>query len=193
MSGMNRQISPAGQDVGAEDVREAALRQLARHRRLLRSERDGHLLSTVMLLDYGWLWVPPGHGVLTTIGRRTGRARRKVIRAIRRGNRAYIVNLRPPALAIERPGAVAAWVSNIRANPSVRLKLGWKTYSGVAREIADPAELARARAAICESVHLVDYAESCLHLRGTPSREGIKELHRYWFDTGIPLVIELGK
>jgi deazaflavin-dependent oxidoreductase (nitroreductase family) len=185
------QMPPASRDAHADDVRAAARQEAAKHRRLLRSERDGRLLSAIMLLDYAWLWVPPGHGVLTTTGRRTGKRRRKVIRAIRRGNRVYVVNLRPPALAIERPSAVAAWVLNIRANPSVRLKLGWKTYSGLAREIVDPVELGQARAAICDSVHLVDYAEGCLHLRGAPSREAVKKLHAYWFDTGIPLVIEL--
>jgi hypothetical protein len=28
-------------------------------------------------------------------------------------------------------------------------------------------------------------------LRGLPSRAKIQELHRYWFDTGIPVVVEL--
>lgn len=36
-----------------------------------------------------------------------------------------------------------------------------------------------------------DYAECNLHLRGLPTRSKIQDLHRYWFDTGIPLVIEL--
>ena len=81
---------------------------------------------------------------------------------------------------------------NIRAEPNVHLRLGWTTHAAVAREIVDPAELERARDAICETVHLVDYGECALHLRGLPSRKKIKELHRYWFDTGIPVVVELG-
>jgi len=40
-------------------------------------------------------------------------------------------------------------------------------------------------------VHLIDYGECDLHLRGLPSRTKIKELHRYWFDTGIPIAIDL--
>jgi hypothetical protein len=51
--------------------------------------------------------------------------------------------------------------------------------------------LERARQAICETVNLSDYGECALHLRGRPTREKIKELHRYWFDTGIPIVVEL--
>jgi hypothetical protein len=38
---------------------------------------------------------------------------------------------------------------------------------------------------------LNDYGECSLHLRGLPTRAKIKDLHRYWFDTGIPLVIDL--
>ena len=102
-----------------------------------------------------------------------------------------MVQLCPPALAIERPTVVSAWLWNIRANPSVRLRLGWRTHTGIAREIHDPAELQQAREAICETVHWLDFDECGLHMRGLPTREKVKALHRYWFDTGIPLVVEL--
>ena len=105
----------------------------------------------------------------------------------------YIVALRPPELAIERPTAVSAWVWNIRANPNVGIHLGLRTYRGTAREIDDPLELERAREAVCETVNVSDYGECLLHLRGLPTRAKIEALHRYWFDTGIPLVIELNK
>jgi deazaflavin-dependent oxidoreductase (nitroreductase family) len=174
----------------AEAIREAALAEEPKHRRLIRSQRDGRLISAAMrpLLE---IWAPAGYGVLTTTGRKSGMARRKCIRAIRRENKAFIVQLRPPALAIERPTAVAGWVWNIRANPSVTLRLGRHTYAGVAREIEDPGELEEARDAICETVVLTDYEECGLHMRGFPTREKVKALHRYWFDTGVPLVVEL--
>jgi deazaflavin-dependent oxidoreductase (nitroreductase family) len=136
---------------------------------------------------------PAGYAVLATTGRKSGKTRRKCIRAIRREDKAFIVALRPPALAIERPDVVSGWVWNLRANPSVRLRLGLRTYAGVAREIDDSVELAQAREAICETVHLTDYNECALHLRGLPTREKIRALHRYWFDTGIPLVVELSE
>lgn len=98
--------------------------------------------------------------------------------------------LRPPAVAIERPTTLAAWVWNIRANAKVRLRLGRHTYSGTAREITGPVELETAREAFCETVHLIDYGECNLHLRGLPTRTKIKALHRYWFETGVPLIIE---
>ena len=81
-------------------------------------------------------------------------------------------------------------VWNVRSNPNVTLKIRGGTFRGVVREIEDPAELATARAAF-EEVHLSDYGECSIHLRGLPTRAKIKDLHRYWFDTGIPLAIDL--
>jgi deazaflavin-dependent oxidoreductase (nitroreductase family) len=176
--------------MSADAIRDAARREEPKHRRLLRSDRDGRILSALMLPLIA-VRPPAGYAVLTTTGRKSGKTRRKCIRAIRRGDRAFMVQLRPPALAIERPEVVSGWVWNIRANPNVRLRLGLRTYAGVAREIEDPVELEQAREAICETVHLTDYDECALHLRGLPTREKIKALHRYWFDTGIPLVVEL--
>ena len=65
------------------------------------------------------------------------------------------------------------------------------TFAGVARELTEPAELEQAREVLSETVNLFDYGECDLHLRGFPTRAKIKQLHRYWFDTGIPLVVEL--
>jgi deazaflavin-dependent oxidoreductase (nitroreductase family) len=174
----------------AAAIQEAAREEAPKHRRLLRSERDGRILSALMLPLF-WPHAPAGSAVLTTTGRKSGKQRRKCVRAIRRGNRVYIVALRPPELAIERPTAVSAWVWNIRANPDVRIHLGLRTLGGTAHEIDDPVELAHAQEAICETVNVSDYGECLLHLRGLPTREKIEALHRYWFDTGIPLVVDL--
>jgi deazaflavin-dependent oxidoreductase (nitroreductase family) len=179
-----------GDDDRTERVRRAAAEEAPKHKRLLRSPRDGRVLSALML-PFFILRPASGYGVLTTTGRRTGKRRRKCIRVIRRGDRAYIVQLRPPELAMDRPTAVAAWVWNIRARPRVSLRMRGGTFAGMARELDDPAELERAREAICETVHLSDYGECALHLRGRPTREKIKQLHRYWFETGIPVVVEL--
>jgi len=174
----------------AAAIREAAVREETKHRRLITSPRHGQILSALMLPDYTF-GTPPGHGVLTSTGRKTGKRRRKVVRAIRQGNHVYIVQLRPPTPAIQTPLKITAWVLNIRANPRIQLKLGRRTYAAVVREIETPAELARAREAFCEPVHIVDYGECLLHLKGLPSRQKIRDLHRYWFDTGVPLVAEL--
>jgi deazaflavin-dependent oxidoreductase (nitroreductase family) len=171
-------------------IREAAVVERPKHRRLITSVRHGQILSALMLPDYQ-LGTPSCHAVLTTTGRKSGKARRKVIRAIRQDDRVYMVQLRLPELAIQTPLMLTAWVMNIRSNPHVRLKLGRRTYAAVVREIDDPTELARAREIFCEPVHLVDYGESMLHLKGMPSQRKIRDLHRYWFDTGVPLVAEL--
>jgi deazaflavin-dependent oxidoreductase (nitroreductase family) len=162
----------------------------AKHTRLIRSARDGRILSALML-PFFLARPPSGFGVITTTGRKTGKARRKCIRVTRSGNMAYIVQLRPPELAMTRPSAVSAWVWNIRSNPNVTLRIRGGTFAGVARELKEPLELAEAREALCETVNLFDYGECSVHLRGLPSRAKIKELHRYWFDTGIPLVVDL--
>jgi deazaflavin-dependent oxidoreductase (nitroreductase family) len=180
------------EDDGAQltKVRDAAAEHASKHRRLIRSARDGRLLSALMLPGV-LAWPASGYGVITTTGRKTGKARRKCIRVIRRGNKAYIVSLRPPELAMIRPAAVAAWVWNIRSNPNVTLRIRGGTFAGLARELKEPVELAAAKEAFCETVHLSDYGECALHLRGLPTRAKIEELHHYWFDTGIPLVVDL--
>jgi len=162
----------------AAAIREAARDEAPKNRRLLRSDRDGRILSALMLPLF-WPHAPAGFAILTTIGRKSGRRRPKCIRAIRRSNRVYIVALRPPELAIERPAAVSAWVWNIRATPNVRLRIGSRTHRGTAREIDDPVELGRAGEAICGTVNASDYGECLLHLRGLPTRAKIKALHRY--------------
>ncbi|HME04044.1 MAG TPA: nitroreductase family deazaflavin-dependent oxidoreductase [Solirubrobacteraceae bacterium] len=172
-------------------IRAAAVLEEPKHRRLITSPRHGQILSGLMRPGYTVGSVPSGHAVLTTTGRKTGKPRHKVIRAILEGDRVYIVQLRPPAVAVDTPLAVAAWVLNIRADPHVRLKLGRRTCAATMREIEDPAELARVRAIFCEPVHLVDYPECVIHLKGGPSARKIRDLHRYWFDTGVPLVAEL--
>jgi hypothetical protein len=101
--------------------------------------------------------------------------------------------LRPPELAKKRPTSTAAWVWNIRTNPRVELRLPGGTFTGTARELHDPEELAQAREALCETVNLFDYGECDLHLRGLPTRAKIEQLHGYWFETGIPMVVELGE
>jgi deazaflavin-dependent oxidoreductase (nitroreductase family) len=171
-------------------VRDEATKHASKHARVIRSAKDGRILSAAML-PFFQVRPPSGYGVITTTGRKTGKTRRKCVRVIRRGDRAYLVQLRPPTLAVTRPSSTAGWLWNIRANSSVRLRIRGGTFAGVARELEEPAELEQAREALCETVNLFDYGECDLHLRGLPTRAKIKELHRYWFDTGVPLVVEL--
>jgi deazaflavin-dependent oxidoreductase (nitroreductase family) len=179
---------PDGQ-LDPERVREIAIEEEPRHRRVLQSAADGRRLSAAMLPLF-LLRPPAGFGVITTTGRKSGQPRRKCVRVIRAGDRAYLVALRPPAVAIDNPSLVNAWVWNIRANPEVSLRIRGGTFQGLARELTTPTEIAQARTVLCDTVNRFDTAECAMHLRGRPTRAKIEALHAYWFDTGIPVAIE---
>lgn len=180
---------PDGQ-LNPERVRQLAIEEEPKHRRLLRSAADGRRLSAAML-PFFLLRPPAGFGVITTTGRKSGQLRRKCVRVIRRGDRAYLVALRPPAVAIAKPSFVNAWVWNIRANPDISLRIRGGNFQGHARELTTPVEIAQARTALCGTVNRFDTAECAMHLRGRPTRAKIEDLHAYWFDTGIPVAIDL--
>jgi deazaflavin-dependent oxidoreductase (nitroreductase family) len=171
-------------------IQQAAAAEIGKHRRLLRTGRDGRILSALMLPQF-WFATPAGYGVLTTTGGRTGKPRHKCVRVIQHGDHAYLVALRLPHIAVANPDATQAWVRNVRANPDVKLRIRCADFNGVAREITETAELVLARKLLCDTVFRNDYGECALHLRGLPTRTKVKELHRYWFDTGIPIAIDL--
>jgi hypothetical protein len=77
---------------------------------------------------------PSGFGVIMTTARKTGKAGRKCVRCVRRGDGANLVQLRPPELGMARPTAVAAWVWTIGANPNAKLRIRGGTFAGVAQE-----------------------------------------------------------
>jgi hypothetical protein len=58
-----------------------------RHNPFVRSASWARVLSALMLPRFTII-PPAGFGVLTTTGRKTGKTRRKCVRAIRKGNRA---------------------------------------------------------------------------------------------------------
>jgi deazaflavin-dependent oxidoreductase (nitroreductase family) len=147
----------------------------------VRSLAGGRALSA---LELPWFMVlpPRGFGVITTTGRKTGRPRRRCVRAIRRGDKAYLVAIGGPR---------AGWLRNVRANPNVRLRIRGGTFAGVARELRNDGEREVARESYCETVNPVDHAECAIHRRGRPTPLKIRELHRIWFEGGVPLVVEL--
>jgi hypothetical protein len=65
------------------EVRDAAAEHASKHARLIRSARDGRILSALMLPFFA-VRPPAGYGVITTTGRKTAKARRKCVRVIRR-------------------------------------------------------------------------------------------------------------
>jgi deazaflavin-dependent oxidoreductase (nitroreductase family) len=176
----------------SEAVRTAAQRSLAEHSRnfFVRSAGGGRALSALMM-PFFMVRPPKGYAAITTTGRKSGKPRRKCVRAIRSGSSVYVVMLRPPVVAMENPDIITAWVLNIRSDPNVSLRLRGGEFPGLARELAEPDELQKARDVFCEAVVPFDYGECNVHLRGLPNRNKIRELNRYWFDTGVPLAIDL--
>lgn len=153
------------------------------HNPFINSAAGGRALSALQL-PFFTLLPPSGWGVLTTTGRKTGKTRRRCVRAIRRDDKAYIAAIK---------GARTGWLQNIRANPNVRLRIRGGTFTGVARELRGSEEARAARKAYCETVNSFDYAGYAMWRRGRPTRSKIDELHRSWFDEGTPLVVELVK
>lgn len=156
----------------------------------VRSAGGPRALSALMLPDF-MLAPPLGFGVLATTGRKTGKLRRKCVRAVRSGNKVYLVMLGPPLTG--NPEAIAGWLWNIRADPNVTVRIRGGTFKGVARELVEPQEAERAREAYCKAVYAFDYGMCLFHRGGRPTRAKIQEMTRYWFETGTPLVVDLAE
>jgi deazaflavin-dependent oxidoreductase (nitroreductase family) len=78
----------------------------------------------------------PGIAILETTGRRSGQPRRTPVGKALDGDTLWIV---------AEHGRRAAYVRNIEANPRVRVKLGRRWRSGVARPLPDDDPRARQR------------------------------------------------
>jgi len=154
------------------------------------SALGGKILSATQL-PFFWVNPPSGFGVLTTTGRRTGKPRRKCVRVIVDNSVAYLVMLGPVLLGVPRDQAISHWLRNIRANPVVHLRVPGGSVSGRARELTDAAELAAARQIYTGTINAFDSAEYRFHNTDRPTPEKIRRLHEHWFDTGVPLAIDL--
>ncbi len=142
----------------------------------------GARLLSALLLPWYTTMPPKGTGVLTTKGAKSGKLRRKCVRVIVKGSKAYLVAI---------GGENVAWLKNVRVNPRVRLRIPGGTFSGVAHEVRDEAEREEARDAFVGTVMPWDYAECNFHRPGRPTREKTQELHGAWFDHGVPVIIAL--
>jgi deazaflavin-dependent oxidoreductase (nitroreductase family) len=149
---------------------------------IIRSGLGGRSLSALQLPLFA-LRPPRNYGVLTTTGRSTGKARRRCIRAIRKGDRAFLVSIR---------GDRTGWAKNIRADPEVKLRIRGGTFVGVARKPRDPAERQEAMEAyIGAPPGLIERFEYRIWRSGRATAEEIDDLHRTWFERGTPFVIDL--
>ena len=164
----------------AEDQRRAYLEG---HRKnpLTTTDTGGRILSASQL-PWFMLMPPKGFGVLTTTGRKSGKARRKCVRAIRHGERVYLVSLK---------GASGAWFRNLKEHPDVKLRIRGGFITGRAREIVDSVELEQAKSIYTRSVNRLDWIEYRMHRADSPTEDKIRSMHAKWFDDGSPVVIEV--
>ncbi len=148
----------------------------------LNSATGGRVLSALQLPFF--LARPPAdYGVLITRGRKSGKVRRRCIRVARRGDVAYLVAIKGPR---------TAWLKNVQADPHVRLRVSGGTFSGTARELrAEERQIALE--AYCDLSGFFEHLEYRMWRQGKPSPAEIQDLHRTWFETGTPLVVELEK
>ena len=107
---------------GAAAVRAAAMEEAPKHRRLLRSARDGRILSAIMLPFFA-IRSPAGYAVLTTTGRKSGKRRHTPVGNGLRGDTFWL---------IAEHGRHSDYVRNIVADPRVRVKVNGTWRSGTA-------------------------------------------------------------
>ena len=152
------------------------------HNPLLNSAAGARALNR-MHRPWFALRLPMGYGTLETKGRKSGESRRRHMRAIRDGDRVYVVAIKGEA--------VTGWLKNARADPNVRLRLRGGWFDGVARDLRAE-EMSQARKVYCEGpVGPFERVEYRMWKKGSPSAGKIRDLHRAWFEQGTPMVIEL--
>jgi deazaflavin-dependent oxidoreductase (nitroreductase family) len=154
-----------------------------KHNPLINSARGARILSALQLPLFA-LRPPSGYGILTTRGRKSGKARRRCVRAVRRGDKVYLVAIK---------GRRTGWLLNALADPNVRLRIRGGTFSGLAREPAGPTEAQEASTAYCERCGLFEFLEYRNWRKDRPTREKVEELHRGWFERGTPLIVDLAE
>jgi deazaflavin-dependent oxidoreductase (nitroreductase family) len=159
------------------------MRAAQRNHNLFINSAAGARALSALQLPFFLVRPPRGYGVLTTTGRKTGKTRRRCVRAIRRGGEVYVV-------AIKGAGRTG-WARNALQHPDVLLRLPGGTFSGRVREVLGASERRQAKDMYCESVHRFDYLTWMNWRKGRPTPAKIRDLLRNWFDEGTPLVVEL--
>ena len=145
------------------------------------SAKGGRVLSAMQLPIF-MLRPPAGYGILITTGRKTGKTRRRCVRAVRVGEKVFIVAIKGPR---------TQWLKNALAGPDVRVRLRGGTFAGTARKPDSGEEMDAGRRAYSTVASRFEYLEYTMWRKGRPTAERIAELHRLWFDRGTPIVIDL--
>ena len=134
------------------------------------------------LANVSGMWVffrifpaPRGFALLTVTGRRTGKRRRRPIRALRDGSTLYGVAIL---------GKRSDWLRNLRANPRATARVGTRTRGVTMREVTDPAEREKATQSYIETVVPYDYFDVPIVDWTWPSPARIRKSHRDWLERG---------
>lgn len=143
-----------------------------------------HRLANVsgMWIFFRLLPVPRGFALLTVTGRRSGKRRRRPIRAIRDGATLYVV-----AILGER----SDWLRNVRANPRASVRLSTRTRPVTIREITEPSERQNAAELYVETVVPYDYFDVPIVDWTWPSASRIRRSHREWLERGTLVALAL--
>ncbi len=147
------------------------------------SAKGGQTLSALQL-PFFLLRPPSAYAVLTTRGRKTGKTRRRCVRAVRRGETVYLVAI--------KGSAKTGWVKNALANSEVRLRLPEGSFSGRAR-LLEAAERAEARNVYAGTVAAFDRLTYMNWRKGRPTEAAIQALTGTWFDEGFPIAIDVSE
>ena len=141
-------------------------------------------LSNIFLAPV-FMLLPMPHGfiLLTVTGRRSGKPRQRPVRAVRHGDTLY---------AVATLGERSDWLRNVRKEPHVRVKAGWRTYRATVREISDSAERASAAELYVSQVFGYDYLDYLSLHWGWPTRRRITAAHRRWLRDGL-MVAKIGR
>lgn len=147
------------------------------------STRGYARLSNILVAPvFNLLPMPDGFILLTATGRRSGKLRRRPMRAVRRGDTFYAV-----AILGER----SDWLRNVRKERRVTVKAGGRTQGATARSISDPAEQASAAEQYAGEVFAYDRVDYVSLHWGWPSRRNIIDAHRRWLQDGVMVAIDL--
>jgi len=142
-------------------------------------------LSNVFMRPlFSLLPTPAGFVLLTVTGRRSGRSRQRPVRAVRRDDTLY---------AVAMLGERSDWLRNVRKQPQVGVKAGGRRFSGVAREITDPAARDEALDLYRRQVFAADYVDYASYHWGFPTRRKIEEAHGRWAQEGVMVAIDLAR
>lgn len=88
-------------------------------------------------------------------------------------------------------GRGVGWLANLAQQPQVdiRLRGGWR--SATARMVARDDLPADLRDGYRDSIGLFCFGEYLMWRPGRPSRDGIRDLHSHWLDTGTAVLLTM--